>query len=704
MKLPLRHTVPALIFTIGLAIILSAYAIERDALMRNLRNLADQQLRSTASFVAAELEGAFRARDTAAARATIERAATDRNFRLVILVEPGGSIRFANNPVMVGRRVTDIDTDTGILASLSSGNGSLEARITQLHEVGIVGGRFPVQMRGLEQDFLPDEFGRLYIVYDMSSQVARQQHELFLRMLPRTVVLAVLTLAFWFLFRRVLLHRINVLVESVRAVGKGDFTREPTISGHDELSELAAEITHMMRSLRSHTEQIAFLSDHDPLTGLLNRQGFEEEIDRARRYGYYSSSHHVVCLMDIDSLRVINDTQGHMAGDELLKAFGQMLERYLDQVIAVARVGGDEFAVLMETEDIDNLDTLAQTIQETIRNFRFSWNNDRFSVQASVGLVHLGPDIANAEEALGLADTACYVAKERGHGRYAIWQPETDEWSRQHGLMRWVARIQNALDEDRFVLHAQTIQPLAAHPRTAQPRTPTGRHGMHLEILVRMLDENGAIVPPGEFLGAAERYNLIGRIDRWVISNTLRWLRENPDSARQIGMCAINLSGLSFGDAGLLDEIRSELGKSRSIRPAQLCFEVTETAAITNLGHARDFIDTLRNMGCSFALDDFGSGVSSFGYLKHLPVDYIKIDGMFVRDIVADPADHAIVSAINSVAHQMGMKTIAEFAENRAIISALQRIGVDYAQGYGISRPRPLDAVASQGAIAQARH
>lgn len=693
MKLPLRHTVPALIFTIGLAIILSAFAIERDALTRNLRNLSDQQLRSTASFVAAELEGAFRARDKAAARATIERAATDRNFRLVILTEPDGSIRFANDPAMVGRRMADIDTDTGILASLTSDNGSLEARITQLREVGIVGGRFPVQMRGLEQDFLPDEFGRLYIVYDMSSEVARQQHELFLRMLPRTVILALLTLAFWFLFRRVLLRRINALVESVRAVGKGDFTREPTISGNDELSELAAEITQMMRNLRSHTEQIAFLSDHDPLTGLLNRQGFEEEVDRARRYGYYSSAHHVVCLMDIDSLRVINDTQGHLAGDELLKAFGQMLERYLDQVIAVARVGGDEFAVLMETDDIDNLDAFATTIQETIRDFRFSWNDDRFGVQVSIGLVHLGPDIDNAEEALSLADTACYVAKERGHGRYAIWQPETDEWSRQHGQMRWVARIQNALDENRFVLHAQTIQPLEK----------TSQQGLHLEILVRMLDEDGNIVPPGEFLGAAERYNLIGRIDRWVISSTLRWLRENPESARQINMCAINLSGLSFGDAGLLEEIRNELGKSRSIRPAQLCFEVTETAAITNLNHARDFIDTLRNMGCSFALDDFGSGVSSFGYLKHLPVDYIKIDGMFVRDIIADPADHAIVSAINSVAHEMGMKTIAEFAENRAIISALRRIGVDYAQGYGISRPRPLDTVASQEASAQAQ-
>lgn len=186
-------------------------------------------------------------------------------------------------------------------------------------------------------------------------------------------------------------------------------------------------------------------------------------------------------------------------------------------------------------------------------------------------------------------------------------------------------------------------------------------------------------------------------------SSTLHWLRENPESARQIDMCAINLSGLSFGDADLLDEIRSELGKSRSIRPAQLCFEVTETAAITNLGHARNFIDTLRSMGCSFALDDFGSGVSSFGYLKHLPVDYIKIDGMFVRDIVNDPADHAIVSAINSVAHEMGKKTIAEFAENRAVIAALRSIGVDYAQGYGISRPEPLENVASSKAIARAQ-
>lgn len=688
LRAPLRHSIPALILAAGVATFTAAYFIDRNALDRNLQRLAEEQLRSTATFVAGGLEAAFRAKDPGDARATIERATSNRQIKLVLLVGPNGVIRYASDAAMVGKPIYEIDNASQLLQVLEPGNGSLNARISALPDGGVAG-RFPVQMRGLEQDFLPNEFGELYMVYDLSVQASRQRWALLQRMAPRALILAGLTFVFWILFRWVLLRRINKLVESVRAVGKGDFSNEPDIRGVDELAELGKELSGMMRQLQLQSERASFLADHDALTGLLNRHGFETEIDSARRYGQATGKQHVVCLLDIDSLRVINDTKGHMVGDELLHAFGQFLVDEVEGAEAAARVGGDEFALLLRLNDSVDIETLALKLQATIREFRFSWEQENFSVQVSIGMVLLDERIENSEAALGLADTACYAAKEQGRGRYAIWQSGTEEWARKHGQMRWVSRIQRALDEDRFVLYAQTIEPLSR--KSGQ--------GLHLEILVRMLDEEGHLVPPGDFLGAAERYNLVGKIDRWVIQETLQWLESNPASRQAIDMCAINLSGLSFGDKGLLDEIRAALGRSMSVRPSKLCFEVTETAAITNLGHAREFIDRLREMGCLFALDDFGSGVSSFGYLKNLPVDFIKIDGMFVRDIVKDPADRAIVSSINNIAHEMGKQTIAEFAENQEVINLLRKLGVDYAQGYGISRPQPLDEVAGAMAI-----
>ena len=697
LRFPLRHSIPALILAAGIGVIGTAWYVDSRALERNMQQLADRQLRSNAAFISAELEAAFRNRDAFSARAAVERAISERQIKSVFLVGPEGIIRYASEPDMPGNPVEE-DPRTAALAELletpaESGSSPMDVSVRSLEETGVVAGRFPVQMRGVERDFLPQEFGALYMLYDMSTEVERYRTELLWRMLPRALILGGLTIAFWVAFRWLLLRRITSLVNSVRAVGKGDFSQEPRVRGRDELAELGQEITAMIRSLREQSEKLAFLSDHDQLTGLLNRRGFEYEIERAMRRARNHTHTAIVCLLDIDSLRVVNDTRGHMVGDELLRAFSRMLETDIEMAIAVARVGGDEFGLLLEVPADSDLDTVASEMQEIIHGFKFRWEDDRFGVQVSMGLAPIDPQVREPEAALGFADTAVYVAKERGRGRYAIWRSGEEDWAKTHGEMQWVSRIHKALDENRFRLYAQVIEPLSHR----------ADDGLHIEILVRMVDEEGELVPPGDFIGAAERYNLMGRIDRWVIRETLEWLRDNPASRAAIDLCAINLSGLSFGDYQLLDEIRRSFEETRSVRPGKLCFEVTETAAITNLHQARGFIEKLREIGCSFALDDFGSGVSSFGYLKNLPVDILKIDGMFVRDICDDKADRAIVSAINNIGHEMGMLTIAEFAENSDIIATLQELDVDYAQGYGIGKPAPLEEIAGAEALGRRR-
>lgn len=688
LRLPLRHSIPALILAAGAGVIATAWIIDNRALERNMHELAERQLRSNAAFVAAELEAAFRNRDNFSARAAVERAISEREIKNVFLVGPEGRIRFSSKPDMPGRPLESVPAARQLAQRLQPetpvDGPIMNVTVEHLDETGVVAGRFPVQMRGVERDFLPQEFGALYMLYDISAEVQRQRVELLWRMFPRALILGALTIIFWIAFRWLLLRRINLLVNSVRAVGKGDFSQEPQLRGGDELAELGQEISAMIRSLREQSEQLAFLTDHDPLTGLLNRRGFEQEIERAirrTRSGHFAD---IVCLLDIDSLRVVNDTRGHMVGDELLRAFSRMLENDLPNAVAVARVGGDEFGLLMEVPRDEDIEAVAAEMQENIHRFKFAWEDDQFGVQVSMGLALLGEGVRDAESALGLADTACYVAKERGRGRYAIWRSGEEDWTKTHGEMRWVSHIHKALEENRFRLFAQVIEPLS----------PLAGDGLHIEILVRMVNTEGELIPPGEFIGAAERYNLMGRIDRWVIRETLQWLQDNPESRAALDMVAINLSGLSFGDYTLLEEIRKSLDKSRSVRPGKLCFEVTETAAITNLQQARGFIEQLRSIGCSFALDDFGSGVSSFGYLKNLPVDIIKIDGMFVRDICDDKADRAIVNAINDIGHEMGMLTIAEFAENAEIIETLRNLGIDYAQGYGIGKPAPLEEIA----------
>ena len=364
----------------------------------------------------------------------------------------------------------------------------------------------------------------------------------------------------------------------------------------------------------------------------------------------------------------------------MMRQVAAVLQRRLREGDTLGRLGGDEFGVLLESCPPDHAFRIADELRQAVGDFHFVWENRSFGVSVSIGLVNVKDDLFTLTDVLSAADAACYMAKDKGRNRVQVYHPEDSEVSIRHGEMEWVARIQRALEEERFVLFAQDIASVA------EPRS----HRTHCELLIRMLDERGEIVPPMAFIPAAERYSLMPAIDRWVIRTALATIsRLRSESGEQIDVCAINLSGGSITDERFLDFVREQFDHF-DVPHACICFEITETAAIANLESAARFIQALKTLGCRFSLDDFGSGMSSFAYLKHLPVDFIKIDGGFVKDMADDLIDRAMVEAINSVGHVMGKKTIAEFVDSERVMKALREVGVDYAQGYWVAKPRPF--------------
>jgi diguanylate cyclase (GGDEF)-like protein/PAS domain S-box-containing protein len=434
---------------------------------------------------------------------------------------------------------------------------------------------------------------------------------------------------------------------------------------------------------RAMTRDLSRQVSHDALTGLASRIAFEARIETLVADAHASGQTHALLYLDLDQFKIVNDTCGHAAGDQLLKQLSQHMHAQIRARDMFARLGGDEFGVLLEACPLSVATKIADTLVEAVREFRFAWADRQFQVGVSIGVVALDADCESASDALSAADVACYAAKDAGRSRSHVYSAGDHTSATRHMELHMAARLRSALQENRFSLFGQAIRPIGAGAMHAQAAE-------HHEILVRMHDEAGELVPPGAFIPAAERYGLMPEIDRWVIHNALRMVAETRTQAHV--SLAINLSGLSLLDTTLPAYIREQL-RLTGVDPARLCFEITETAAIAHLTTAVAFIKEMRALGCSFALDDFGSGMSSFAYLKNLPVDYLKIDGAFVKDIVDDPLDHTFVETINRIGQAMGMKTVAEFVENDAILAHLREIGVDYAQGYGIARPMPFSEI-----------
>ena len=443
------------------------------------------------------------------------------------------------------------------------------------------------------------------------------------------------------------------------------------------------------------SQELSYQASHDSLTGLVNRRELENRLARVLETARTDGSHHALCYLDLDQFKVINDTCGHVAGDELLRQLSEILRSKVRRRDTLARLGGDEFGVLMEHCVLRQAQRVANTLRKCVEDFRFSWENKTFTIGVSIGLVPVTTDSASVAAALSAADTACYVAKDQGRNRVHVYHPEDLELARRHGEMQWVARINQALEEDRFCLSVQPIRALSDIDAESGLSLPgCDSHGYY-ELLLRMRDAGGRMVPPGAFLPAAERYSLSVKLDRWVVEKIFSWLDEHPEQLDRLSLCSINLSGHSIANEEFLQFVISRLDGT-NVPAEKLCFEITETAAITNLVSATRFITALKGWGCCFALDDFGSGLSSFAYLKQLDVDYLKIDGVFVKDIVDDPISLAMVKSINDIGQVMGKRTIAEFVENDGILEKLREVGVDYAQGYRIGRPTPLDRLLSR--------
>jgi diguanylate cyclase (GGDEF)-like protein/PAS domain S-box-containing protein len=435
-------------------------------------------------------------------------------------------------------------------------------------------------------------------------------------------------------------------------------------------------VFHDVSESRELNRKLSYHASHDMLTGLVNRREFEARVERALKSARARETSYALCHIDLDQFKILNDNCGHNAGDALLGQVGALLKSKIRWRDTVARLGGDEFGVLLEGCTLEEAIRMAEALREAIRNYRFVWEERSFRLGASIGIVPVSVENEDVAAILSAADSACAAAKEAGRNRIYSFQENDIDLMRRRREMQWAARINNALEDGRFEIFRQAIEPLQ------QPRT-----GLHYELLLRMRDEAGKIVAPDQFISAAERYGLTPNIDRWMIEHALRWLVSEADEREKLELCSINLSGQSLGDDKFLPYVIDQFHRS-GIDASKICFEITETAAIASFSQANRFIHALKDLGCRFALDDFGTGLSSFGYLKHFPVDFLKIDGSFVREILHDPIDREMVRSINEIGHLTGKQTIAEFAENPEIIEMLRSLGIDYAQGYGISVPQ----------------
>ncbi len=441
------------------------------------------------------------------------------------------------------------------------------------------------------------------------------------------------------------------------------------------------EIIALSKNTQRLTRSLSYQATHDALTGLFSRREFERLLAQqiALQHDVKGGKPSVLCYIDLDHFKVVNDTCGHAAGDELLAQVARLLQAGVRTSDTVARLGGDEFAILLAGCDLPTALEVCNKIRNTIMDVRYQWDDEVYRISASMGITEINNHSAALEDVVNAADTACKVAKDAGRDRVHVFEVGDDVLAQKRTEMLWVNQLNNAIDENRFELHRQFIVPL----QSGIDDCPC------YEILLRLKSSEGNLIFPNEFLHVAERYHLGARLDRWVVNAVIDWLIANPRELEALGVCSINLSGQSMASKDLLEFIVEKISSTKF--PAKkICFEITETAVITDIDNARQFIEDLRFLGCRFALDDFGSGLSSFGYLKTLDVDVIKIDGIFVKDMLTDPVNLATVKSITEVAKALNKKLVAEFVETEAIANELKAIGVDYAQGYHFSKPHAL--------------
>ena len=538
----------------------------------------------------------------------------------------------------------------------------------------------------------PAEISHLgYVALEVSRQSTRERQN---TMLTTGLAIAVLGLFLagmlaWRLGRDIV-RPLAMLTDAVERIGAGDLNARVQVDSGGEFAVLEQCVNHMAAELkasydtlqekvRAATAKLSWQASHDSLTGLLNRNGFDEALRQAwAGVQVEEGARHCLLYLDLDQFKVVNDTSGHQAGDELLRQLSARMRQTLRGSDILARLGGDEFGVLLSHCDAETGEILGEKLRRMIENHRFNWDGRMYQVGASIGLVEIDGHWPDTAHLMSAADAACYAAKDAGRNKVRLYRHGDEDVVRRRGEMEWVGRLNRAMEEDRLMLYYQPIVALAG-----------GDMAPHYELLLR-LEDGGEPIRPMAFIPAAERYQLMPQLDRWVIEHALSHCAEGIGRATESGsIIGINLSGASLSDSQFQAFIRDILGRHPGAA-SRLCFEITETAAMSNLDAVLGLIQDLRALGCQFALDDFGSGLSSFAYLQSLSVDYLKIDGAFVRDMARNPVDAAMVEAIAKVARIMGIRTVAEFVEDEETARALKALGVDYAQGNHFSEPRPL--------------
>ena len=529
------------------------------------------------------------------------------------------------------------------------------------------------------------------------SATFKSQRDAILRSLA--ILLAGLGVSLYLAWRigRQITRPILALTHTVSRIGEGHMDERVEQAGQAELGMLQRGVNHMAAHLQAMQDQmqekidqatarLIYQASHDALTGLINRREFEQRLERTLLTALQQGREHALCYMDLDQFKVINDTCGHAAGDELLRQLALLLKGNLRERDTLARLGGDEFALLLENCSIQDALVVADTFRTEVQRFRFKWGDRIFAIGMSVGMVAINQDSSTAASLLSAADAACYVAKDRGRNQIHLYESRDLDLARHRGEMQWMTRVQRALEDNRLSLSWQEIRRTDGMPTQSR----------HVELLLRMVDDDGSEILPMAFIPAAERYSIMPSLDSWVIEETLRVCQRYLTAGQELHcLFAVNLSGASLKDPEFRSKLLAHLQDTPVLGP-HLCFEITETAAIGNLAVVNGFIDAMREFGCSFALDDFGSGLSSFTYLKNLKVDYLKIDGAFVRDITSNPIDRSMVEAIHRIGHLMGLKTVAEYVESDQTLALLRQIGVDYVQGNGVHCPEPLENLCSK--------
>jgi diguanylate cyclase (GGDEF)-like protein len=436
---------------------------------------------------------------------------------------------------------------------------------------------------------------------------------------------------------------------------------------------------HDITELRGQHRQMSYQATHDALTGLVNRREFEHRLSESADIARRGEASHMLCYLDLDRFKIVNDTSGHLAGDSMLREVAKLLREAVRDSDTVARLGGDEFGMLLVGCPLDKARQIADDVCRSIANYRFVWHDRVFNVGVSIGLIEIGREAGTVEQLLAAADSACYVAKKEGAGRVSVYSARDEALARSTGEIEWLQRLQSALKEERFTLYYQPI--VSAFGNETD--------GPSMEVLLRMVDETGAEIQPGEFVAAAERYRLMASVDRWVVHNTLGALSRNAFQLARDRCVAINISGQTLSDPLFLEFVVETLDQT-GVHPDQVCFEIAESAVVGNLEQARRFVGVLHGMGCKFTIDDFGSGVGSFSSLKSLPLDYLKLDGSFMRNLARDSVAQTMVTAMIKLARTLNFKIIAEQVEDSAALDAARKIGVDYVQGFVIARPSRL--------------